>query len=409
MKQEFQDNVTALLSTIVNEKAHTPHTAHDILDILLLRLTLPISHRWEDGRLHLVYYNVSITLHDDLSSLHASYNSDLSATLSSLQQSDPHQLADFILALERDIPQWKHLWDSIEKKERMRRKLGNRISTLMQNLRHHLVDERNPSRLALIEEPSRRLFYNVKAMQLMLEHDNPYWENKQTDEEIIQQFLPFHITPPFEQWYDEWTSFLAQCRARRNEIDRKREERETMIKKIQHISRIKTLMANALISTVEWHPGVEAHTRAASFLPKPSLRDQCITVKLTFDEASIVTDLNLQNFDQDIQKVLHCYSRINDLYPELCQSLEEDSKREGHRFHIYTYKDIDTTIPNNIDYGCEISIFYEGERRKGTIYRYEDDSLPSCRLVGKMNAILNELVTYFIEKYRPGADTSKVR
>jgi hypothetical protein len=43
------------------------------------------------------------------------YNSDYQMTFHDLTSCDLHQLSEFILALERDIPKWRHIWVADDK------------------------------------------------------------------------------------------------------------------------------------------------------------------------------------------------------------------------------------------------------------------------------------------------------
>ena len=110
MIKEFEENVKKLLHTITTKQDTQKHTAAELLDLLKCKVTLPVKTTWEDDSLKMVYYNVSLDIKNDLSSMTISYNKDYMVDFRQLTRCDLHQLADFILALERDIPRWKHVW-----------------------------------------------------------------------------------------------------------------------------------------------------------------------------------------------------------------------------------------------------------------------------------------------------------
>ena len=183
------------------------------------------------------------------------YNSDYRMTFRGLQTCDIFQLSEFVLALERDIPQWKHLWASDDKLRKEKAKINGRIHSVLGNIRVNLMLD--TTEITAEQEQWYRLrYYNVKALQLMLSHDNPFWENQKSEADILQQFQLLHIDAPMEEWYEEWTRFYEGCLSAKAERARIREERHNQQMKLQHLINIKQLKMEALIKTIEMHPSM---------------------------------------------------------------------------------------------------------------------------------------------------------
>lgn len=145
--------------------------------------------------LRLVYYNVSVILPDNLSEMNIAYNSEYQMTFNEISSCDLHQLSEFILALERDIPKWKHIWVADDKLKKEQSKIVERVKSAMLQFRSDWMSVGAKDDEKMIEK-FRIKYYNLKACKMFLENDNPFWENKTTEVEILDECRTLHIDPP---------------------------------------------------------------------------------------------------------------------------------------------------------------------------------------------------------------------
>jgi hypothetical protein len=199
MIKEFTDNVQHLFDEIVTDKttAHS-YTAGQLVAVLRCKVTKPIKIMEEASRICAIYYNVSVTLANDLSSMGLAYNSDYQMTFHDLTSCDLHQLSEFILALERDIPKWRHIWVADDKLRKEKAKIGERVKSALRQFRSDWMAEWLPDDKKKIEL-FRIKYYNLQACKMCLDNDNPYWENKNTEAEILEECRTLHMAPPMEQ------------------------------------------------------------------------------------------------------------------------------------------------------------------------------------------------------------------
>lgn len=224
MIKEFLENVQRLYDETVQDKSvRTNQSAADLLDVLLRKVTQPIQVFKDNTCVRAIYYNVSVSLANNLSSMDIAYNSDYHTTFHDLTSCDLHQLSEFILALERDIPKWRHIWVADDKLRKEKAKIGERLVSSLQQFRYDLMSGQMHDDEKLIER-FRIKYYNLKACKMCLDNDNPFWENKKTEAEILEECRTLHMDPPMEQWYSDFTDFVDGCKQMRDERDRKREE-----------------------------------------------------------------------------------------------------------------------------------------------------------------------------------------
>ena len=104
MIKEFSDNVQRLFDETVQDKpVRTNQSAADLLDVLHRKVTQPIQVFKDNSCVRAIYYNVSVSLANDLSSMGVAYKSDYQMAFHDHTSCDLHQLSEFILALELDI------------------------------------------------------------------------------------------------------------------------------------------------------------------------------------------------------------------------------------------------------------------------------------------------------------------
>ena len=181
-----------------------------------------------------------------------SYNSDYRMTFHDLASCDLHQMSEFILALERDIPKWRHIWMADEKLRKEKAKIGEWLVSSLQQFRYDWMSEEEQNDEKRIER-FRIKYYNLQAYKMCLDNDNPFWENKKTEAEILEECRTLHMDAPMEQWYTDFTDFVDGCKKKRDERDRKREEQKRELEKLCHLVRIKQLKLEALINAIEMH------------------------------------------------------------------------------------------------------------------------------------------------------------
>ena len=253
MIKEFSENVQKLFDETVQDRSvQSNQTAADLITILHRKVTQPIQVKTDSTCVHAIYYNVSVTIKSDLSSMDIAYNSDYQMTFHDLTSCDLHQLSEFILALERDIPKWRHIWIADDKLRKEKAKIGERVKSALRQFRSDWMAEWLPDDKKKIEL-FRIKYYNLQACKMCLDNDNPYWENKNTEAEILEECRTLHMDPPMEQWYADFTSYVEGCKQMRDERERKREELERELEKTRHLIRIKRLKLETLINTIEFN------------------------------------------------------------------------------------------------------------------------------------------------------------
>ena len=373
MNKGFTDSVQDLYQSVVTQRDAQGHSAKQLLDLLYCRPTHPIRAQWEDHQLVVTYYNVSLQLRDDLSAMLVSYNSDYQLLLHDLTHNNLQQLADFVLALERDIPRWKHLWLSAEQLALQKAKMNQRYASVMHEIQHSLTSEKeNVS--SEREKQYRIQFYNLKAMQLMLEKDIALWERRRTEEEILDQCMLYHIVPPMEQWYEEWQTFSANCSSMKDERIRKKEELRHTLLKMQHLVQIKKAKINAMLKSIEYHPLVKAEVDADFWGEGlKMIKRGYYRINLSIYNAPIYLDLKFRQIDTCIRRVVEAIQRINDIAPEL-------------------QRNIPPNMPEDVVY---IAATWDGGVRytKLTLaeYPHNDEDENVSRILDQINSVWEEL------------------
>lgn len=319
------------------------------------------------------YYNVSLQLRDDLSAMLVSYNSDYQLLLHDLTHNNLQQLADFVLALERDIPRWKHLWLSAGQLALQKAKMSQRYASIMREMQRSLTSEKGDM-TSQREEQYRIQFYNLKAMQLMLEKDIALWERRRNEEEILDQCMLYHIVPPMEQWYEEWQTFSANCSSMKAERIRKKEELHHELLKMQHLVQIKKTKINAMLKSIEYHPLVKAKVDADFWGDGlKMIKRGYYRISLYIFNAAIDLNLKFRQIDTCIRRVVEAIQRINDIAPEL------------QRY-------IPPNMPEDVLY---IAATWDGEVRytKFTLAEYPQNDVDEnvSRILDQINSVWEEL------------------
>lgn len=388
MIKEFLENVQRLYDETVQDKSvRTNQSAADLLDVLLRKVTQPIQVFKDNTCVHAIYYNVSVSLANNLSSMDIAYNSDYQMTFHDLTSCDLHQLSEFILALERDIPKWRHIWVADDKLRKEKAKIGERVVSSLQQFRYDLMSGQMHDDEKRIER-FRIKYYNLKACKMCLDNDNPFWENKKTEAEILEECRTLHMDPPMEQWYSDFTDFVDGCKQMRDERDRKREEQKRELEKLCHLVRIKKLKLEALINAIELHDHfnvtveqrlLNIPVRFFSRRPIPS-KDGHFVLLFKINDASTRVCINFNDVDRSTPAIISAIKRINDMIPELHHSLIEDGSQyylagEG-MFWVQRIDDLD--IPFTV----------VSSQQKRAI---PSPDLASSRVVNRINAAIREL------------------
>ena len=382
MIKEFKENVEKLFHMTVTREDVQPHIASELLHLLECKVTLPVKSIWEGDCLRMIYYNVSLEIKDDLSLMTVSYNSDYTVQMRKISCCDLYQLADFVLALERDIPRWKHIWIADEKLRKEKARMEERRKMAMREIRSKWI-ESNGSMPEDVETSFRIRFYNIKALDLMLKNGNPFWENKKTEEEILDQCHLYHVEPQMEQWYEEWTEFTHDCERDKKERERVREEYRNKLMKMRHFINIKMLKINALIKTVEFHPlFIVSTVKHFDENTLGSKKFGLFIIKVHLDRAYVSFGIKYDLVDVCMGKVIENLKKANDLMPELQRSLSNESKNcqlgVDSEFGRFVYLPLNTPLKIVAKKGkCQPSL-----------------DLESFKIVNRINDIFNELWKY---------------
>ena len=391
MIKEFTDNVQRLFNDIVTDKtkAHS-HTAEELLAVLRCKVTQPIKIMEEASRVIVIYYNVSIILPKNLSEMNIAYNSEYQMIFDKISSCDLHQLSEFILALERDIPKWKHIWMTDVKLKKEKSKIDERVKSAMNQFRSDWMSEWAKDDEKMIEK-FRIKYYNLKACKMCLENDNPFWENKATEIEILDECRTLHIDPPMELWYTEFSGFVEECKHIRDERDRQRMEAKRKEEKTRHLIRIKQLKFEAILKSVEFHQDfsveVESHLpqRYISFFSRqavPSM-DGYFLFRFKIIGASTVCRVYFKDVDKCTPAIINTINRINDMIPELRNTLIDDGQQYylmGDNNYMGQFLDDEPDEP--------FSVVQYSYKRKRVI---RCPQLPSNRVAMRINAAIREL------------------
>ena len=391
MIKEFTDNVQRLFNDIVTDKtkAHS-HTAEELLAVLRCKVTQPIKVMEEASRVIVIYYNVSIILTKNLSEMNIAYNSEYQMIFDKISSCDLHQLSEFILALERDIPKWKHIWMTDVKLKKEKSKIDERVKSAMNQFRSDWMSEWAKDDEKMIEK-FRIKYYNLKACKMCLENDNPFWENKATEIEILDECRTLHIDPPMELWYTEFSGFVEECKHIRDERDRQRMEAKRKEEKTRHLIRIKQLKFEAILKSVEFHQDfsveVESHLpqRHVSFFSRQAVTsmDGYFLFRFKISGASTVFRVYFNDVDKCTPAIINTINRINDMIPELRNTLIDDGQQYylmGDNNYMGQFLDDEPDEP--------FSVVQYSYKRKRVI---RCPQLPSNRVAMRINAAIREL------------------
>ena len=343
MVQEFTKNIRRLFTEIATEK-HQEHTsdAAELLAVLQRKVTLPISVIRNSEHIRLVYDNVTVELRHDPSSMQIVYNSDYQLTLDDFSSYDVHQLAEFVLSLERDIPRWRHIWMAESKVCKMRLRMQDRVKSIMREMRTVWQENPYPIKDNLIQQYRLR-YYNLKACQLMLNIGNPYWENKTTEQEILEECRLYHINAPIESWCEEYDELLNLCSKLRDERERKLEEWKRQQEKECHLAQLKKLKLQAFIKTMEFHPEFCVTVYNIFEYPSP-VAPILFGIDFTIKKAPTPYRAYYKDFDRLFPKITDAIKRINDLMPYLNNTLKDNTRfyhATDNRFAVQICKIID--------------------------------------------------------------------
>lgn len=317
MIQEFKKNVLRLFEEIVTNKCtdNIPNV-NDLLSVLQRKVTCPISIIKDVGYTRIVYYNVTIDVPNDLSSMLIVYNSDYTMTLENLPCSDVHQLSEFILALERDILKWRHIWIAYDLLCKKKMTINEQIRAAMHAMRTQWLSRQDRIDTQTIEQYRIR-YYNLKACQLMLDMENPFWENKATEQEILDECCLLHVNPPIEAWCEEFSELVDRCNQLRDEKERRIEEQKRQREKQRHLIRLKKLKLETLIKTIEFHDGFHVSVESHEF-DKGSEITICFEIHKKYIPHFIYNEHN----DRSIPKIIDAIKRINDIMPDLNNTIK---------------------------------------------------------------------------------------
>ena len=390
MIKEFTDNVQHLFDEIVTDKttAHS-YTAGQLVAVLRCKVTKPIKIMEEASRICAIYYNVSVILPDNLSEMSIAYNSEYQMTFNKISSCDLHQLSEFILALERDIPKWKHIWVADDKLKKEQSKIDEHLKSAMSQFRSDWMSEKAKDDEKMIEK-FRIKYYNLKACRMCLDKDNPFWENKVSEVEILDECRTLHIDPPMEVWYTEFSDFVDCCKQRRDERDRQREEAKRREEKVRHLLRIRQLKLEAILKSVEFHQGfsVEVESHLPSFFIRQAVESMNGYFLMRFKISGATTECRVPFNDADrccTPAIINTINRINDMIPELHDTLIADGQQYflmGDNYSMGQFLNDDKT-------GEPFSVVRYSYRKKRII---SCPLLPSNRVAMRINAAIRKLI-----------------
>ena len=387
MLKEFQTNVQRLFDESVQDQSvQFYQTAADLLAVLHRKVTQPILVKTDGSCTSVIYYNVSVTIQNDLSSMCVTYNSDYQMTFHSLSSCDLHQLSEFFLALERDIPKWRHIWVADNKLRKEKARIEERLKSTMRQFRYDWMsvwthdDEQRVERF-------RIKYYNLQACKMCLDNGNPFWENKKTEAEILEECRTLHMNPPVEQWYTDFTDFIDECKLLRDERDRQIEEQQRKEEKMRHLVRIKQLKFEACIKSIEFHQGFNVSVEyliplGLNSIFHSSSMDGFFQITFKIESASTAFRISPNDIDHCTPAFTSAIKRINDIIPELHNALVNDGQQ-----HFLIGDDL--FMGQTVDDVSEpFSVVKYSYDRKRLI---PSPHLASSRVVNRINTIIRKL------------------
>ena len=388
MNKSFEQDIERLFSNMVSEKTTQKHTGTELLDILKNKANPPICAERENCQLRLTYYNVSLDLREDLSNMVVSYNSDYSVKLHPLSNVDLFQLTDFILALERDIPKWKHIWMTEDELEKTKARMERRLKASLREIRHAWTTSEGYTTEDQ-ENEYRVRFFNIKAAELMLRKGCPYWENKKTEADIFDQFNILHIEPPMEEWLENWLVFCQACEQIKTNRKRRQEEYKRNLMKMRHLINIKMLKINAFIRTIElcqpMSVTVHKHFNERKI---ETTKYGYYQIVIRIDNANVRLYLTFDQVDECLNRVIHYIKKINNVMPELRRHLLDDSQ---NNLQIISNQWISLLHPPFEDNPLHIAT-----QSGDCLLMMKDlvDNSSLCNTVDLINKLLKELLCY---------------
>lgn len=394
MNDKFKTNVEKLYDDMVSSGNSGAYNIEELVDILLRRATRPLRVDGQTHSVRLTYYNVTIILARDLTSMQTVYNSDFQLTLHHIASASPHRLADFITALERDIPQWKHIWLRYDKLCAEKVKMSQRVNSTIRDIRHRWTKGTTMPSLHEREE-FRIRYFNAKARQFLLEQDNPFWQNCRTEAEIIEQCLVYHVTPPVEQWLEEWTAIADACNAVAEEHQREREEQARAIQKARHLVNLKEMKLKGVLSTIEFHPSVcmSVHSQFCfSHSIDYALNYGRYVVCLDFCGLEFRIYISYGQIDSDMDYLVNALLGLNDLVPELEEAYAADC-RKNPKVRLYGIG-----INSNY-YWLDIphAVVYLGDADRSACKVDNYSAYASTPVLKRMNVIVRDLFNRFFD------------
>lgn len=389
MRKDFKENVEELYQSKVTVQDADRHSVADLQEAQDRKKRWPLNTIVLENSVKMIFYQISVDVKNDLSEMTVSYNSNFTVTLHDLSHCDVDQLAEFLLALERKVPHWKHIWDTDNKVQKLKSQINGLIQTTLKGIRQqwtytivHVTDE--------MKNRFRMKFYNLKAMELMLEHENPYWVRKQTEKEILKELKENQIVPPLEQWEAEWTAIREECEKSRAERERYLEEQKKQRIKNQHLIKIKELKIRSLLQTIDYHPWVSTSvSKQFSRYALSTTFNSSFYIHLLMDKADITILVKYQQVDALLEKILSVIKKVNERMPQLQEAMAEDGKGKKLSLTGSTFYDRN----EGERWTAELRIGKPMTVKSYVMQRLiEDKKLRSCQIAKEIQDTLNGLL-----------------
>ena len=380
MRKQFGENVQKLFDKIVTRQEGTVKcSASDLLDALNRKATKPLRTSDADGARRLVYDNVTLDIREDMSSMGIAYIGNNATVIDNLQKCDAFQLSEFVMALECDIPKWKHLWVADDKLRKEKNKIKESIKAEYRRIKQCYLASNQYQ--PFNHDSNRMRFYNIKAKEFLLENDNPYWENKKTESEILDAFNTYHIVPPIEKWFEEWNALMEECEKSKEIQERQREEFQHKVLKKRHLAHLKQMKIEALIRSIDLHPALSVKVNNCIDARRHPLAFGFYNISVTIDGAKVDFIVRYRCVDDSAPVLVEYLKRINELVPELRNTLYDDGYVYflGSHVNYYHGMDEDPLSPYFVAHaGVDGLVF-------------DNDAIPSIRIVKKLNRLVKDL------------------
>lgn len=232
------------------------HTAEDVKEWLLMKKHAPLRMEYveQDGEkcLRVVYDQITVVMHPCLKWIWVWYYDDMEYRLDNAYQTDCNMLAYFVAELDKRAPMWNRSQKHEQEKERV---MAN-AAKLEKQEKQRIIFQKMNQQKSVDDYELRLKFYNVKACRIVAEKYGERWRNKDSVGDVLSACVALGLTPPVDEWVQEFDLMMEQCEQQLEKKAAKRARRIREQKKMEHLFVLKRMKIEALLNTIDLHEGL---------------------------------------------------------------------------------------------------------------------------------------------------------